>query len=338
MTDRTATFDLCGARLRVTADADIWVERLCRAFKPFLTNDSPSPAREFVLTIHETAMPDVSHQLPLTWEGRQADGHMGRVFENERMAILEVMDGGISVIDHGAGTAVAHLRPGSQPQFFGSAIMLIVDAALTAAGQELVHGASLIEPRSGLAVLIVVPSGGGKTTTALALARGGFRLMSDDASVLLPDRVSPRIWGMPRMLKVHRRTADLLPWVGPLTDKWDENGEQGVSLESIGDRIAIAEPGPVALGAIILLGPRASGGSRVAPLAKSEILTAIAHDNVAWRPAGMTPKAVRRFEAFARTVAQVPAFRLSAGTDLASLPDVLRTGLDLPVKATDDRR
>jgi hypothetical protein len=254
------------------------------------------------------------------------------------MAILEVMNGGISVIDHGAGTADAYLRPGSQAQFFGSAIMLLVDAALTAAGQELIHGASLVEARSGLAILIVVPSGGGKTTTSLALARGGFRLMTDDASVLQPDRSRPRVWGMPRMLKVHRRTAELLPWVGPLTDKWDENGEQGVALESIGDRIAIATPAPVELGAIILLGPRSSGGSHVAPLAKSEMLTAIAHDNVAWRPAGMTPKAVRRFETFARTVAQVPAFRLSAGTDLASLPDLLRTALDLPVKVTDGRQ
>lgn len=337
MTERTVTFDFCGARLRVTADADIWIERLCRAFKSFLMNDASYSTREFRLTIHETATPEVFHQLPLTWEGRQSDGHLGRVFENERMAILEVMNGGISVIDHEAGTAHAYLRPGSQAQFFGSAVMLIVDAALTAAGQVLVHGASLIEPQSGIAILIVVPSGGGKTTTSLALARGGFRLMTDDASVLQPDRLRPRVWGMPRALKVHRRTAELLPWVGPLSDKWDENGEQGVSLEALGDRIAIATPAPVDLGAIILLGPRSEDCSHISPLAKSEVLMAIAHDNVAWRPTGMTPKAVRRFEAFARTVAQVPAFHLSAGIDLASLPDQLRTVLDLPAKVTDGR-
>ncbi len=329
MTDTTTMFDFRGARMRVTADNRVWIDRLHQSFPGFVEHTVTS-TNDFALTIRETTEPVQTPDLPLTWEGRQPDGFMGRVFESEGVAALELEDGGFVIIDHANRTAVAHLRPQSRNQFFGSAVMLIVDAALNAGGQQLVHGACLVEQRSGRAVLICVPSGGGKTTTSLALAHDGFSLMTDDASVLVPDALQPRIWGLPRALKVHRRTAELLPWVGPLPDRWDENGEQGVSLDRLAGRIAVMPAEPVELGAIMLLGPRSAGEHSVTSLPKGEMLVAMAHDNVAWRPAGMISKALLRFDVFARTVTQVPTFVISAGLDLATLPALVAAAMNDP--------
>jgi hypothetical protein len=325
--ERCLVLDFCGTRLRIAAPNEEWTNRFQRYFPAFVVSDDTRRDSDFELHLCESAAPTPNHDLPLTTEGIQNDGYFGRVFENERMIVLEVDGGGVTAIDHIKRRAEVVVRPGSYPEFFGTAVIVVVDAMLAAAGQHLTHGASLIEPQTGLAVLVVAASGGGKTTTSLALAHAGFQLMTDDASVLIPGAPRPRIWGLPRALKVHRQTAEMLHWLGSLPDRWDKNQEQGVATASLADRIAIAPVAPIELGAIMLLGPRSEFGDRVEPMSKGELLIALAHDNVAWRRSGMTPKALRRFEVFARAVAQVPAFRISAGSDLAQLPELVSAAM-----------
>jgi hypothetical protein len=325
MTDIELHLDFCGARMRVCADKDAFIKPFQKAFPDFIAA-GPFEQHVFKLTIEETDTPAIPHDLPLTYDGPMADGQIGKIFESESISIMEIEDGGFVLIDHAARTAHARLRPDTT-RFFGSPMMTVIDSALMSAGQQMVHAASLVDEISGKAILFCVPSGGGKTTTSLALAHGGFRLMTDDASVLIPTASGFAVWGMPRALKVHFKTAELLPWVGPLEDKWDENGEQGVKIKDLADRISVAAASPVELGAIVLIGPRSPAGHSVAPVAKPELLVALAHDNVAWRQAGMTPKALRTYATFSRAVASVPTFKLSAGTDLASLPSVLREAL-----------
>ena len=323
MIERCLVLDFCGARLRVAAPNEEWIDRFRRYFPAFVVAEDARRDSDFELRLCESASPKSSHDLPLTTEGIQNDGFFGRVFENDRMIVLEVDGGGVTAIDHVKRRADVVVRPGTYPEFFGTAVIVVVDATLAAAGQQLIHGASLIEPRSGRAVLVVAASGGGKTTTSLALAHAGFQLMTDDASVLIPGAPRPRVWGLPRALKVHRHTAEMLSWLGPLADRWDKNQEQGIATTALADRIAVAPVAPIELGAIMLLGPRSELGHRVEPMSKGELLVALAHDNVAWRRSGMTPKALRRFEVFARAVAQVPAFRISAGSDLAQFPELV---------------
>ncbi len=332
MTDAGLLFDFHGARLRVRGAGDFWKAPFLKAFPEFAT-DANAAGETFLLTIEATDTPGVTHDMPLTYHGRMADGQTGKIFESDSGSFIKTADGDTVVIDHAAKTAHARLRDGGK-HFFGSPMMTVVDAAIAASGQQLVHAASLVDARSGKAILFCVPSGGGKTTTSLALAHGGFQLMTDDASVLTPTPEGFLVWGMPRALKVHFKTAELLPWVGPLEDKWDENGEQAVKASTLEDRIGIASGEPVELGAIVMIGPRSASGHNVGPASKPEILVALAHDNVAWRQAGMTPKALRAYSVFSRAVSSVPAFKLSAGTELASLPDVLKKALQaLPEKA-----
>ena len=94
--------------------------------------------------------------------------------------------------------------------------------------------------------------------------------------------------------------------------------------------IAVAPAEPVELGAIMLLGPRSAGEHRIAPLPKGEMLVAMAHDNVAWRPAGMISRSLSRFDVFAKAVTQAPTFVISAGLELASLPALVAAAMNDP--------
>lgn len=326
MADPALSLDFFGARLSVTASSAKWLDRLRTAFAAFIAAD-PAPG-DFALTIMEAKAHGEAPDLPLTWEGKLPDGRPGRVWESAYLAVLAVEDSVVVRIDHRERTAIAHIKSGGEAALFSSALMFILDAALVASGQQLVHGACLVEQRSQRAALICVPSGGGKTTTSMALARDGFSLMTDDASVLIQQAGGPVVWGLPRPLKVHRFTAELLSWVGPVPDKWDENGEQGIPLAEIADRISVMAPQPVELDAIFMLGPRSAGDHVVKPMPKPEMLIAIAHDNVAFRAAGMTPRALNRFAQLGSMVAKVPTFEISAGRELASLPAMIAAAMN----------
>lgn len=321
MADPVLSLDFFGARFSATARSEKWLERLRQAFPAFIGAD-PAPG-DFSLTIMETTSQDEPPDLPLTWEGNLPDGRPGQVWETAFTAVLAVEDSVVVRIDHEKRTATAHVTSGGEAALFSSALMFILDAALLADGQQLVHGACLVEERSQRAAMICVPSGGGKTTTSMALARDGFSLMTDDASVLIQNSDRPFVWGLPRPLKVHRFTAELLSWVGPMPDKWDENGEQAIKLAEISDRLSVMAPQPVELGAIFMLGPRSPGEHVVKPMPKPEMLIGIAHDNVAFRAAGMTPRALSRFGQLGAMVAKVPTFQISAGRELASLPAMI---------------
>lgn len=324
MPNSSVDLDLCGIRLKISAENKSWIDMTCAAMMPFVVPQSPrSLEPDFSATIGERAGLTPAAGMPLTWQGTQTDGNEGRIYETDSRAVLEVKDGGFIIIDHLTRTAQAHFCPGAFSKFFGTPIMLMVDAALAAGNQELIHAACLVDRQSGRGVLICAPSGGGKTTTALALARKNFALVTDDASVLVPGDPAPKVWGLPRALKVHRNTAKMLPWLGPLEDRWDEMDEQGIPLESLESRINIAPPKPIELAGIVQLGPREPADHRITPMGKADLLLALAHENVAWRPAGMVPKATRKFSLLAGAVRQVPAWLLQAGPDMASLPDVL---------------
>ncbi|PWV99901.1 hypothetical protein DFR52_103100 [Hoeflea marina] len=332
MADPVLCLNFFGARLSVAADSPRWLDRMRQAFAAFV-GDEPRPG-DFFLTISDSAGQGEPPDLALTWEGILPDGRPGRVWESAFTAVLAVEESVVVKIEHTEGSATAHVMAGGDAALFSSALMFILDAALLAAGQQLVHGACLVDQRSQRAALICVPSGGGKTTTSMAMARDGFSLMTDDASVLIPNAGRPLVWGLPRPLKVHRYTADLLSWIGPLPDTWDENGEQGIPLARIADRISVMAPQPVELGAVFLLGPRSSGDHAVTRLPKPEMLIAIAHDNVAFRAAGMTPRALRRFGELGGMVADVPTFQISAGRELASLPAMVAAAMNEDVLAS----
>ncbi len=148
---------------------------------------------------------------------------------------------------------------GSGGLLAGTAGIAVIDAILESEGQHLVHAALLaLPPALGEgAVLLLGDSGAGKSSTALALARGGWALAGDDAAVLLADAEGGvAAWGFPRALKVHPITAGLLPWLQGLVPTTGDD-EVEVTGDALQDLVALAPAGQrLAIRAIVFLEPR----------------------------------------------------------------------------------
>jgi hypothetical protein len=327
MAECRATYDFCGAGLILEAEESAVAERFARGFASFLSDPSKAFAEPpFLLRVGKGDI-TVATDLPLVWSGPLPEGGTGRLFEDEDRCLLEVTGSCVVDIEPGRRRATVSLAEEGMRRFMGSASMLVLDLALLAGGQHLVHGASLTRAVTGGALLVCGPSGRGKTTTSIALARGGFGLMTDDASVLAFECGGVLVWGLPRALKVHRQTAGLMPWLQPMLGEWDAEDEHAVPLRDIARHVEIAAPSPQPLEAVVLLGARSTAGHRFERLSKSEALIELAADNVAWFEGGAPQRSALLFEALGQAIAAVPTHRLEAGPDLEALPAFLERSL-----------
>ena len=66
-------------------------------------------------------------------------------------------------------------------------------------------------------VVITAPSNTGKTTTALALAGSGWRLLGDDVTYVRPPNLGTAVWGFPRACNIRPGTLQLMPWLRSLS-------------------------------------------------------------------------------------------------------------------------
>jgi hypothetical protein len=221
------------------------------------------------------------------------------------------------------------VAPGSENLVRRGLTTLAVGAALATGEQFLLHAAALSLPGREEAILIFGPSGHGKTTTSLSLLPAGFGLLTDDSCVIKREDGRNHAWALPRSLKVHRRTAELLPWIKPsLTGSWDDDDEQGLAPAALARLGDVAPPRPHPLAAIIALGKRSSGDHEFRSLPKAEMLARIASDNIARSLRGVAHDQNIRMGRIADLVSANPTFELRAGTNLESLPAVLRDGID----------
>lgn len=321
-----AAFDMLGAGLSVVAPGPSWHEPFVRVLGRFRTEEGVGP-QAFRIVFREDDNPEVPPGVPMTWEGEFLEKHPGRVYETDSVEVIEVVGKGFVVIDRVADTAEAVMKPGSEDAFSFTPLMNILDASLKAAGMNLLHGACLTVPDGSGAVAICAPSGFGKTTTSLALARGGFGLMGDDASVIATRKGGLQVWGLPRRLKVHRQTAAMLPWIGDLPDTWNDEDEQPITLESLRQVATIVDPCALPLAAVVMLGPRSDGDHRLTPLSKSEALVRIAQDNVSNSVTGVKVWNQRHFETMAEMLRCAPVLELRAGRALETLPDAVGAAL-----------
>lgn len=319
-------FDFHGARLVVDAPRPSWTAGMRDSFRWYLSDEAPEPA--FRLAIREDENPAVPSHLPLTWTGQLQEREPARMYETDTLWALEVGSHGYVLIDHAAAKAELVMRRGSERAFTMTPIVAVLSAALHARGQHIVHGASLGCRDGDGAILICAPSGFGKTTTSLALAREGYRLFADDVSMIVSrtDASGPRIWGLPNWLRIHRKTLEMLPWLGPLPDRWNAEDEQAVALHDMEAILPVGKAAPAPLRAVIVIGTRADRHA-VVPLGRAEALVRLAKDNVSNSAAGVTPWHRQQFAAYADALKSCPVFELHAGTDLASLADAVDAAL-----------
>lgn len=74
-------------------------------------------------------------------------------------------------------------------------------------GYLLLHGAAVICPND-IGILLIAPSGGGKTTTALSLVRNGARLLGDDMVVLQTSTDKVTAYGIQKGLNLREKTIN----------------------------------------------------------------------------------------------------------------------------------
>lgn len=113
-------------------------------------------------------------------------------------------------------------------------IMPLLVEALRQRGLFMLHAAALA--CAGRAVLFPAPSGGGKTTLAIALLRAGFTLLSDDNPLLASraDRVT--VHAYPDRLNVTGATCALFP---ELCAHWEASSSDGQPTKRPLDAAAI---------------------------------------------------------------------------------------------------
>ncbi|UCI07704.1 serine kinase [Mesorhizobium sp. B1-1-8] len=282
----------------------------------------------FRVNIVETPALPEDPQGKLAFDGEvPEDGH------------CRMIDGGdiVHLIFPGLQTASIHAREGwaeirlhPDSKVKWTLLMLVLDAALDAGGQHMLHTAGLTLPGRDALVLIHAPSGTGKSTTSLALASQGFGLCSDDAMILkvMPDG-GTTAWGLPRKVKIHRNTAAMLPFVAPcLGSSWDRNSEQAVSLECLAEIIRIEGTIVRPVAALLHLARSADAETRLLPMARTDAMVALAADNVRTGMTGLLAMQKRRMAAIAALVREVPTFTLEVGARPAEAAPLISAALD----------
>ncbi len=86
-----------------------------------------------------------------------------------------------------------------------------------ARGYLLLHGAAAICPNE-IGLVLIAPSGGGKTTTALSLVRQGARLLGDDLVVLQASTDKITAFGIPKSLNLRDKTISFFEELQGLPD------------------------------------------------------------------------------------------------------------------------
>jgi hypothetical protein len=194
----------------------------------------------------------------------------------------------------------------------GTGAFWILGEILAAEDQFLLHAACMIEPHSDAAYVLFAPSGTGKTTTALTLARNGFALAGDDALVLEIFNNAPYVWSIPRGLKVDQRTADMLPWLSSALKEWDAE-EQLINLDELNDLIALASPTRRRCAAVIVLKKPNLIAHEIKAISKADAATHILSDNLRRSPGGVDANGRATFAAVAQLLASTVTLSLSMG-------------------------
>jgi hypothetical protein len=169
-----------------------------------------------------------------------------------------------------------------------------------------VHGATL--DLDGARVLLVGPSGAGKTTLALRLLLDGVSVQGDESVLVRADAVSLAV---PRAIHVKAGTEELLPELRPLLERAPQTGDVAVlDPRAFGPRWRLSEA-PV--DHVVLL-ERTTGAPACTEAATGEIVDVLAHET--FRVTEAKPVLVRTL---AGAVSSAGRHRLGVGEPAATV-------------------
>jgi hypothetical protein len=319
-------YALNGQVIGISAERpDLWQD-FDRMLGSLRMADSVVPG--FHIRIAETASLSETPGGSLAFDGEVPEDGPCRMFQDGEIIHL-IFPGRQTLSIHG-GEGWAEIRVRPDTRITWTVWMLALDAALDAGGQHMLHTAGLTLPDRNAIVLIHAPSGTGKTTTSLALASQGFGICSDDAMIVTQPLAQVTAWALPRHVKVHRKTAQMIPLVAPcLGPTWDSNGEQAISLERLREIVRVEDSSVRPVIAVLHLARSMDSQTRLATMARTDAMVALAADNVRTGMTGLLPLQKRRLSTIAKLVSTVTTFALEVGSrpaDAAALISAVLAG------------
>lgn len=321
-------FDLQGASLRVSAVQPVLVDFFGRIFAGRSRPLPPAPLA-YGLTISSGVPLSKPEGAELLYQGPVLDEGDAQFWQGPEGRVLVFPDVISLTLSDTAREASIIVAPGAEERIVMTCGQLALQAALLAANQFLVHAAGLTLP-DGRVALIFGRSGAGKTTSTLALAAGGLGLCSDDAMACSVTGDRPTAWGLPRSLKVHRRTAEMLPWVQPLlSGDWSAEDERPVTLSALRNAVSVESIAARDIAAAFVLERSGMVASRCEPVSKAEVLALAAADNMRSTRVGVPAAERELFKRLGALVRAVPAYRLSAGSDPTDLAPIMLAALNI---------
>jgi len=317
-------FDLIGPFLRVEADDERLIERFAGLLRGLAVEGSVDADPAFTLRLWEGTPAAIPGTATVVYEGKIAwEGDCLYADDGGDMHLLFPDHISLALYPE-RKTADMVVAPESISRLSATAGMLAIDAAIDASGQFLLHSAGLTLPGSDRQVLVFARSGTGKTTTSLALAEEGFGLCSDDSMVIRQDGSSVSGWGLPRDLKVHRKTAELLPWVTPyLKGVWNDEDERAVASADLAGHIRVETIARRPVSGVFLLERGDVVRSRAEPISQTDTLVSLAADNVRTGKTGLLASHRRRFAGLAGLASSVPTFKVTVGSEPRSTAEAI---------------
>jgi hypothetical protein len=288
---------------------------------PFVYNDSSAAACRIHLDYAEIPQScSAPNGLQFFGKGTYVKGIEQYCWTSTRCRYLLMPGIGSLHLDHDQSLARVQVSPGMA---WSLAIGLLLPALaefLREHGQHVIHSAVVAAKQGNTekALLITGQSGSGKSSSALAFAGSGFKLLADDTAFItvINDRFTA--WGLPLACKVHENTLRLLPWLS--------NYPRGAALidhEFSMDLCSDLGPGATARAepqAMIFLDQRNPETHIIEPIDKFDAVKLFCDDNLRRLDMRGHGHSGAAFRLFGRLVAACQTLRVSAGPDLAGLP------------------
>jgi len=264
------------------------------------------------------------------WDGDLPEGIRATCCGDETLRWIKLHGLSVARVDLAACHAEISFKRGAEWCLISGNIIPILAEFLRQVDHHMIHAATLqMNAHSDRAIVISGAGGKGKTTTALALANSGMKLVSDDISFVTgvgDSPNSPRIWGLLPRLKVCRPSLELLPWIKRL----DLTGMEGIHEVYFNPAVVPRAEACCSIRpcAIIFLGERNADDHQIEPLGKVAALGFLARENISAIDRRGNGPSGKSFKALANLVGNCKCFMLSASPRLETLYDSLSPFLE----------
>ena len=321
-----------GASLEVTARSEELLSSVNRWLAPLsIEGQATDTEASYQLACHgveRAEESDVVTPLPEVWRGSSRGGRRSVHFGHQARRVQWVDGVGWLDFDFAARRGELYLVP-EQSELARVFLFPLIGDLHNWLGGIALHAATLV--RDNQAILVMAPSGTGKTTTSLALTDGGWQLMADDLSLVRQGAQGVEGLGVTRPCNIRRASLTYLPWLTELLDVFDACDEAELPLTRLAERAAMPCRW-VPLRAIVCLASPNSMAHQMEAISPTDTLLHLSRETVQPVDGAQDRLAAKLFGRLAELSRTVPGYRLSAGPVVSTVGQAIDAVLDAPLK------